>query len=312
MSGGDVVVIPFVAMESTSTSPTDSMMCASTISRRAFLTAAGAAPLAASLAGRAAFAQGRTVPVGLELYSVRDALTKDLTGTVRAVAKLGYEVVEFYSPYYEWTPAKAGEVRKLLDELGIKCLSTHNSNTAFLPENLQKAIDLNQAIGSKSLVMASPGKVADLDGWKALADRLNAAAEKLAPLGMTAGFHNHALEWRPVDGQRPMDILASRTQKHNVVLQLDVGTCVEAGADPVAWVKAHPGRIKSMHCKDWSKAKGYAVLFGEGDAPWAPLLQAAETTGGVEFYLIEQEEGPAEEQLKRAEQCLANWKKLKR
>jgi sugar phosphate isomerase/epimerase len=107
-----------------------------------------------------------------------------------------------------------------------------------------------------------------------------------------------------------MDILAAATRK-DVALQLDVGTCVAAGADPVAWITANPGRIKSMHCKDWAPGKEYGVLFGEGASPWARIFAAAESTGGIEYYLIEQEQGPAEEQLKRAEGCLANWKKMR-
>lgn len=276
------------------------------LSRRTFLALAGAVPLAS----RAAFAASK-VPVGLELYSVRDFLAKDLTGTVRAVAALGYEVVEFYSPYLQWTPQTAADVRTLLDELGIKCPSTHNGHTVFTPEGLKKAIDLNQAIGSKVIVMASAGPAKTAEDWKAVADRLNAAADTLRPLGMAAGFHNHAVEWRPVDGQRPMDILAARTAK-DVVLQFDVGTAVEAGADPIAWIKANPGRIKSLHCKDWAAGgKGYAVLFGEGDAPWKAIVDASESVGGVEYYLIEQEAGPVDQQMKRAELCLANWKKLR-
>ena len=141
------------------------------LSRRAFLALAGAAPLA--LRG---YAAGTTRPVGLELYSVRDFLEKDQTGTVRAVAKMGYEIVEFYSPYYSWTPQQASDMRKLLDDLGVRCLSTHNGSNALAPEGLQKAIDLNQALGSKYIVMASPGTVTGLDGWKAVADRLSAAA----------------------------------------------------------------------------------------------------------------------------------------
>ena len=92
--------------------------------------------------------QGKHIPVGLELYSVRDELAKDLKGTVTAVAKMGYEVVEFFSPYYSWTTSQASDMRKLLDDLGIRCLSTHNSAGNFQPENLQKAIDLNKTIGN--------------------------------------------------------------------------------------------------------------------------------------------------------------------
>ena len=95
------------------------------------------------------------------------------------------------------------------------------------------------------------------------------------------------------------------------MLQLDVGTCVEAGSDPVAWIKANPGRINCVHCKEWSKdpAKGYKVLFGEGDAPWKGVFEAAESVGGVEFYLIEQE-GHALPPYEAAEKCLANFKKI--
>jgi sugar phosphate isomerase/epimerase len=275
------------------------------VSRRTFLALAGALPFAIQ-----ASAAQKKVPVGLELYSVRDSLAKDLPGTVTAVAKLGYEVVEFYSPYFAWTPETAKDVRKLMDDLGIRCLSTHNSPAAIAPEGIQKAIDLNQILGSRDIIVASAGKVTDIDGWKAFGARLNAAAEKLKPAGMFTGFHNHATEWRPIEGQRPMDVLAASTSK-DVILQFDVGTCVEAGADPVAWIKANPGRIKSVHCKDWAPGRGYSVLFGEGAAPWPAIFAAAESTGGVQHYLIEQEEGPAAEQMLRAEKCLANWKKLK-
>ena len=131
------------------------------LSRRTFLTMAGVAPFAAS-----ALAMQKSVPVGLELYSVRDELMKDLPGTVTAVAKIGYKVVEFYSPYFGWTPEQAKDVRKLLDDLGIQCRSTHNGLPSFSPEGLKKAIELNQIIGSKNIILSSAGKVTDLAGWE--------------------------------------------------------------------------------------------------------------------------------------------------
>ncbi|MGH9767483.1 MAG: sugar phosphate isomerase/epimerase family protein [Blastocatellia bacterium] len=286
------------------------MTSLNSVSRRSFMAIAGLA-----LAGATPFAFSaqtrKRIPVGLELYSVRDELAKDLMGTVRAVAKMGYEVVEFFSPYYQWTPDYAKEVRKLLDDLGIRCPSTHNGANAFTPEGIQKAIELNQILGAKYIVMASAGRVADLDGWKAVAERLSQASEKLKPLGMRAGFHNHKLEFVPIEGKRPMDLLAANTPK-DVTLQLDVGTCVDAGADPVAWIKANPGRITSIHCKEWAsgEGKGYRVLFGEGDSPWLKIFEAAESAGGVEYYLIEQE-GSRFSSLETAERCLASYKKLR-
>jgi sugar phosphate isomerase/epimerase len=280
------------------------MMAPKSVSRRSFLAVAAAAPLAS------AAPQGKRIPVGLELYSVREELKQDLMGTVRGVAKMGYEVVEFYAPYFRWTDAYAKDVRKLLDDLGIRCLSTHNDSQSFTPENLSRAIELNQIIGSKFIVMASAGKVQGLDGWKTVAERLNQAAGKMKPQGLRTGYHNHAAEFRPVDGRRPIEVIAENTGKE-VVLQFDVGTCIEAGSDPVAWIDKNPGRIVSMHCKDWSPepGKGYKALFGEGVAPWKKIFEAAETTGGIEYYLIEQE-GSAYPPLETAERCLATFRKL--
>ena len=283
-----------------------------TVSRRTFLAASGALPFAL----KAAVAQSK-IPVGLELYSVRNEYGKDSTAriaTVRAVAKMGYQEVEFWAPYYQWTTDEAKEMRKLMDDLGIKCPSTHNGSASFTPDGMQKAIELNQIIGSKAIIQSSPPpQTTTADAWKAFGERMTAATEKLRPLGMTAGFHNHQTEWRPFAGGtvRPMDVLAANTPR-DFILQFDVGTCVEAGADPVAWITKNPGRIKSMHLKDWGAGagRGYNVLFGEGDCPWPAIFKAAESTGGIEHYLIEQEAGPVTEQFQRSEKCLANFKKM--
>ena len=111
-----------------------------------------------------------------------------------------------------------------------------------------------------------------------------------------------------MDGQKPMEILAANTDK-SIMLQLDVGTCLEAGSDPVAWVEAHPGRIRSMHLKEWSPEKGYHVLVGDGVAPWKKLFAAAESKGGIEYYLIEQE-GSDYSEMETAERCLAAYRTL--
>jgi sugar phosphate isomerase/epimerase len=295
------------------------------ISRRTFLGMAAAMPWAASAAvnavnavnvsraSRASSASraARNVPVGLELYSVRGELAKDLLGTVAAVGKMGYQVVEFYAPYLEWTADTAKSVRNVLDDTGLTCHSTHNNGPSFTPDGMKKAIELNQILGSKYLIMASAPRVIDIDGWKTVADQLAAVSEQLRPIGMATGYHNHQVEWRPVNGTRPMDVLAARTPK-DVVLQFDVGTCVEVGADPIAWIKANPGRIKSVHCKDWAPGRGYNVAFGEGDAPWQHIFDAVEATGGVEYYLVEQETGATNGgELQMVQRCLDNWKKLR-
>lgn len=254
-------------------------------------------------------ADAKKLPVGLEMYSVRGELKKDLTATVAGVAKMGYQCVEFYAPYFEWTPDYAKQVRNQMDDLGIRCYSTHNGPPSFTGDGLAKAIELNHILGSHYVVMASAGKVTTIDDWTRVAATLNQANSVLKRNGLHAGYHNHALEWVPLEGQKPLELLAAKTDP-SVVMQFDVGTCLETGNDPVAWINANPGRIKSLHLKDWSPEKGYRVLFGEGIAPWVKIFAAAERAGGAEYYLIEQE-GSDYPEMDTAARCLAAYRKIR-
>lgn len=304
------------------------------LSRRKFLTLASLIPAGltvSSLAGRAFAAtteaatpevsashKMKKYPIGLELYSVRGELARDLPNTLRTVAKMGYEVVEFYAPYYNWTIPYAKDVRTLMDDLGLRCYSTHNHIESFTPgEGMAKAIELNQIIGAKYMILATaPNGTKTVEDWKKLCGQLTTAVEQLKPHGLTAGFHNHQTEWAKLDGdQRIMDFLAANTPKE-FVLQFDVGTCMEAGADPIAWINANPGRIRIAHLKDWApgertQEKSYRVLFGEGISPWKEIFAALETTGGVEFYLIEQE-GSRFPEFETAQRCLDTWNNMRK
>ena len=272
------------------------------LTRRSFLAISAVLPWALKASASS------SVPVGLELYSVRDELKKDAEGTVRAVAQMGYQCVEFYAPYFEWSEGQTKQMRKLLDDLGVRCYSTHNDEKYFSAENINRARDLNLILGTKYMVQAWSDPKPSLDAWKAVADNLNSAADTLQSYGLKAGYHNHDAEWKPIDGVRPMEVLAKNT-KPSIMLQLDVGTCIEGGSDPAAWIRANPGRIHSLHLKDWSSdpAKGYKVLFGEGNAKWNDIFAAAESVGGVEYYLIEQE-GSRFGELETARRCLQAYR----
>lgn len=298
------------------------------ISRRNFFAAAAAtaAVLATKNNSFAALATNEVAPgnspakkypIGLEMYSVRTELAKDLPNTLRQISKIGYEIVEFYAPYYNWTIPYAKEVRTMMEDLNLRCYSTHNHIESFTPgDTMNKAIELNQILGAKFLILATaPGGTSGVEGWKKLCGQLSAATEQFKPHGLTPGFHNHQTEWAKLDGdQRVMDFLAANTPKE-FVLQFDVGTCVEAGADPVAWIKANPGRIKIAHLKDWAPGtreneKSYRVLFGEGVSPWKEICAALEATGGVEYYLMEQE-GSRFPEFETAQRCLEAWRKFR-
>lgn len=276
-------------------------MASSDLSRRSFLALSAMLPWAWP-----ARASSPKIPVGLELYSVREELKRDPEGTVRAVGKMGYQCVEFYAPYFERSDAQTKDMRKLLDDLGVRCHSTHNELAYLSPENIQRTRDLNLTLGARYVVVASAEPKAGPEGWNDIADALNAAAEQLEPSGLKVGYHNHQPEFTPMNGTRPLEILAKNT-KPSVMLQLDVGTCLAAGSDPVAWIRANPGRIHSMHCKDWSRDQGYKVLFGEGVADWKSIFSAAESIGGLEYYLVEQE-GSRFSELETAQKCLATFR----
>ena len=275
------------------------------LSRRSFLAMSAMLPWALSTRGAS------PIPVGLELYSVRNALKEDPAATVRAVAAMGYQCVEFYAPYFAWTEDQAKQMRSLLDDLGVRCYSTHNDSSYFAPGKISRARDLNLILGCKYVVMSSSHEKPGPDGWKVVADSLNFAAEQLESSGLKPGYHNHQAEFTPENGVRPIEILAKNT-KPSVMLQLDVGTCIEVGSDPVAWIRSNPGRIRSLHLKDWSPSpgKGYTVLFGEGVAKWEQIFEAAESVGGVEYYLIEQE-GSRFSELETARKCLDTFRTLR-
>ena len=208
------------------------------------------------------------------------------------------------------------ELRATGPSLGIQARSMHSPRAAFEADGREKAVELNSIVGSTSVVMASAGgRFETVDEWKRVAELLTQSQEVFERSGIRAGYHNHQFEWRPLEGKRrAMDVLAADTP-HSVTLQLDVGTCVEMGVDPVAWINANPGRIRNIHCKDWTPGshedgKAYRVLFGEGKSPWREIFAAAESVGGVEFYLIEQE-GSRYSELETAQRCLDTYRKMR-
>src|SRR5712664_1466665 len=119
-----------------------------TLCRRSFLAFSAMLPWALSAR------DSRSIPVGLELYSVRNELKKDPEATVRAVAQMGYQGVEFYAPYFEWTESQTKQMRKLLDDLGIRCIATHNDSSYLSKEKIGRARDMNLILGGKYVVMA--------------------------------------------------------------------------------------------------------------------------------------------------------------
>jgi sugar phosphate isomerase/epimerase len=280
-------------------------------SRRDFL--AGAASIAAAgFMGSGCMGQSRNkttakaIPVGVQLYSVRTECAKDLPGTIAKVAKMGYQGVEF-AGYYDY---KARDLRKILDDNGIVCCGSHTAMDTLADEKLAATIEFNQTLGNKFLIVpwleaqgTDPKAI-----WLKYAERFNVLAEKVKPHGMHVGYHSHAHDFQPIDGELPWDIFFGNTRK-DVVMQIDTGNCRDGGGDPIAALKRYPGRSLTIHVKEYSATNKNAIL-GEGDIPWAEVFRICETTGGTQWYVIE-EEKDAYPPLVAVEKCLQNYHKLR-
>lgn len=276
----------------------------SDFSRRAFLrtTTAGAAALMTGTVPGVVAAR-KNIPIGVQLYSVRNYIPNDVPGTLAAIKKMGYDGVEFAGYYGK----DARTLRQWLDDNGLKCCGSHVGLQTVTGDQLSATIEFNQALGNEFLIVPSARGVSTIDAWIKLAETLSGIAGKLGPLGMYVGFHNHSVEFQPIDGQLPMDVLFGKAARE-VVMQLDVGHCVQAGADPVVYLNRYPGRALTVHLKEWSSTRKDAVV-GEGDVKWPPVFEACEAVGGTRWYILEEETG-AFSGLDGIEKSIRSLKKL--
>jgi sugar phosphate isomerase/epimerase len=229
----------------------------------------------------------KVIPVALQLYSVREECKQDVPGTLAAVAKMGYQGVEF-AGYYNRT---AHELKKILDANGLKCVGTHIALETFLGDKLKATIEFNQILGNKNLICPwmPEERRKNRAGWLECAKLFNDISDKVKPHGMRVGYHNHNVEFKPVDGELPWDSFFGNTHK-GVIMQFDTGNAMEGGGDPIPFLKKYPGRAITVHMKEYS-ATNKDALIGEGEMKWKEVMQLCETIGGTEWYIIEQESG---------------------
>ena len=225
------------------------------------------------------------IPIALQLYSVRHECEKDLPGTLKAVAKMGYDGVDF-AGYYGYD---AHTIRAMLDDLGLKVAGCHTGLDTLLGDELPATIEFNRILGNKFLIVPGlPEAYRNSRGaWRKTADLFNEIAAKLKPEGMFTGYHNHHIEFTPMDGELPWDTFFGNTVPE-VVMQIDLGNALHGGADPVAFLKRYPGRALTVHLKEYSATNDEA-LVGEGDVDWGAVFQLCEADGVTEWYIVEQE-----------------------
>jgi len=252
--------------------------------------AAGAAAIAAVLAPLAGclrgMRSGRRIPVGVQLYSVRDDCAKDLPGTLAGLAKAGFDGIE-YAGYHD---RDAKTLRKMTDDLGLRCCGTHTGLDTLLGDEFQRTVDFNLAMGNRYLIVPwlDEERRGSKAAWIETGKLFNELAAKAKPHGLLVGFHAHANEFQSMNGEMPWDIFGAATDPA-VILQLDTANCLSAGGDPVAELSRWPGRAVTVHMKEYSSKKGDA-LIGEGDVAWDKVLPLVTGDPRTEWLIIEQEE----------------------
>lgn len=236
------------------------------------------------------------LPLGLQLYSVRDQMKQDFAGTLAALGKLGYREVEAAGFYGRSAP----EFRAALQSAGLQCVSSH-SPFAQLRVNFPDILSYARQLGVGYLICASPGhRAADTQGkltvedWRWIAGEFNRMGEICSKAGIQFGYHNHIPEFGALDGVVPYEELMRLTDPAKVTFELDCGWAKVAGADPASLMKQHPGRISMLHVKDFkSVAPGEGehtpAELGQGSMDYAPIFAEAKQSQRIRHVFIEQE-----------------------
>ena len=204
------------------------------LTRRNFIKGSLVAGVAIGLTPALLRAADKNIPIGVQLYSVRDDCGKDFDVALARIAKMGFTGVEF-AGYHKYN-GKAKELRQKLDDLGLKGISTHIGTGSIRPTELQKTIEFHQIIGCKYLIIPGDGDFTDPDKSLKLAETFNKAAESLKPLGMSCGYHNHTKEFTKIGDSTYYDLFAARTTD-DVVLEQDCGWSASAGLQPAELMK---------------------------------------------------------------------------
>lgn len=265
-----------------------------TISRREFLGRsamglAAAGYLSAGALGLEADPLG--LPIGFQIYPVREQSVKDFEGTLRELAAVGYRAIELcsFSGYDDFSPLakmKAPEVRQTLKTVGLHCESCHYTSEE-LKTSLEDRINYAKELGLKYMVLSSFGlkRDATLDDWKRAADDLNKVGEKTKQAGIQLGYHNHDMEFKELNGVLVYDELMKQLDAKLIKMQFQCAV-VSIGYDPVTYLSKYPGRFCSLHVADWSSSEKKMVPVGKGVIDWKKLFVAAKT-GGVRNYFVE-------------------------
>lgn len=258
--------------------------------RRDFLKTTAAFAAASMILPLGSFTMDKKT-IGLQLYSVRDKLQKDLKGTLEKLAKIGYNSLEA-AGYNAADGTFYGMAAKpfidLVNGLGMTLNSSH---IAFELDMAEKVIAATAATGAKYVIypfLAEKFRT-NMDGWKTTAEKFNKMGEIAKKNGIRFGYHNHAFEFDKVDGQLPYDLLLSQTDPSLVTFEMDLYWVTRGGHNPIDLFKKYPGRFELWHVKDMTKTDDmFFAPVGTGRMDFAGIF-AEKKTAGMKYFFVEQD-----------------------
>ncbi len=249
------------------------------------------------------------LPLGLELYSVRELLPNDYQGTLKQIGALGYREVEA-AGFFNHSPS---QVKHAMQQAGLNCVGAHYSFD-LLRDQLDQTIAFSKAAGLEYIVCPGPGHKNPpnhkkeqhndhapeftLEEWRWNAMQLNKFGEKVHAAGLIFGYHNHTREFRKQDGVVPYDELMRLTDPSKVTMEMDCGWVIVGGGNPIELLHRYPTRISMLHVKDFKtisspdpeSAPPKASELGQGVIDYRPIFAAAARTGHIKHCFVEQEE----------------------
>lgn len=271
------------------------------VTRRSVLRASLAVAGATVLRPSTGWAEPFGLPLGVQLYSVREQLAMDFPGTLRELGKLGYREVESVGFYNK----SVSSFRQVMADSGLRCVSAHFPYTDLNPR-LDDILPFAHAAGVSYIVCSSPGRKTQgrngsaltLEDWRWNAGEFNRIGAACKKAGIGFAYHNHVAEFHAIDGATPYEELLRLTEPGLVSMEMDCGWVLVGGGDPVTLLRKYPGRFSMMHVKDFRKSEPAgepaAVELGHGSIDYRPIFAEAAATQTIQHVFVEQEhfDGP--------------------
>lgn len=223
--------------------------------------------------------------LGVQMFSVKNAIEKDMPGTLKQIAQMGYQGFEFFGGF--WWSAQA--VRRAAEEAGLEIIGWHTPYAALEKPHLHATVAYAKQVGLRhvTLPLLPPDMCANAAAWHESARRLDEIAGVFEDEGIVFGYHNHVAECKTVEGLKTgWDIIMSETSS-SMCGQLDNGNALSGGRDALTYLKKYPGRAYTFHLKPYSLENGFATMIGEDSIPWAETLQELQKQNVTEWGIVE-------------------------